>query len=71
MTTTKFQIRGMHCTGCAMTIEGALEDLPGVKTAKANYAKQIAEVEYDQTKVTEQQMIEAIQKAGYSATEHI
>jgi Cu+-exporting ATPase len=66
MTKTKFQIKGMHCVGCAMTIEGALEDLAGVKSASANYAKQSAEVEYDDKKVSEKQLIEAIQKAGYS-----
>ena len=66
MSKTKFQIKDMHCAGCAMTIEGALEDLPGVTAANANYAKQIADVEYDESKVTEQQMIAAIQQAGYS-----
>lgn len=66
MSKTKFQIRDMHCAGCAMTIEGALEDLPGVTEANANYAKQIAEVEFDESKVTEKQMIDAIKQAGYS-----
>jgi copper chaperone len=66
MSKTTFQINGMTCSGCAMTVEGALEDLPGVRTANASVAKQTAEVEYDETKVTEHQMIEAIQQAGYS-----
>lgn len=66
MTKTKFQIKGMHCVGCAMTIEGALEDLKGVKSASANYVKQNAEIEYDDKQVTEKQLIEAIQKAGYA-----
>jgi copper ion binding protein len=66
MTKTKFQIKGMHCVGCAMTIEGALEDLEGVKSANANYAKQSAEVEYDDKRVTEKQLIDAIQESGYS-----
>jgi copper chaperone CopZ len=66
MTTTKFQINDMHCAGCARTVQGALEELAGVKTATATLAKQIAEVEYDETQVTEKQMIEAIRAAGYS-----
>ncbi len=57
----------MHCVGCAMTIDGALEDLPGVKWAKTNYARQIAEVEYDERKVTDARLVEAIQLAGYQA----
>ncbi len=63
----RFQIRGMHCVGCAMTVDGALEDLPGVKSARTNYARQIAEVEYDERKVTDTRLIEAIQAAGYQA----
>ncbi|NWF67496.1 MAG: heavy-metal-associated domain-containing protein [Chloroflexi bacterium] len=66
MTKKKFQIKGMHCVSCAMNVEGALEDLPGVKTARVNYAKASAEVEFDEQEVNEKQMIEAIQKAGYA-----
>jgi copper chaperone CopZ len=68
MATKQFQIKDMHCAGCAMTIEGALEDLPGVKEARANYARQTADVDYDEGKVTVEQLVEAIQEAGYSVT---
>jgi len=67
MTKQKFQIQGMHCVGCAMTIDGAVEDLPGVKSATTNYARQVAEVEYDEKKVTDAQIMTAIQSAGYKA----
>lgn len=66
MSTTKFQITDMTCAGCARTVQGALETLVGVKTATTSLARQTAEVEYDESKVTEKQMIEAIQQAGYS-----
>jgi Cu+-exporting ATPase len=56
----------MHCVGCAMTIEGALEDLDGVKSVSVNYAKQSAEIEYDDKTVNQKHLIAAIQKAGYS-----
>ena len=61
----RFQIQGMHCVGCAMTIDGALEDLPGVRSASTNYARQIADVEYDDRQVSETQIVEAIREAGY------
>ncbi len=48
-----------------MTIDGALEDLPGVKSASTNYARQVADVEYDDRQVTEAQIVEAIREAGY------
>jgi copper chaperone CopZ len=67
MTKKRFQITGMHCVGCAMTIDGAVEDLPGVESATTNYAQQIVEVKYDESKVTETQIMDAIRAAGYTA----
>ena len=63
----RFQIQGMHCVGCAMTVDGAVEDLPGVKSANTNYARQTADVEFDEKKVTATQIIAAIEQAGYKA----
>ncbi len=67
MVKKRFQIRGMHCTGCAMVVDGAVEDLSGVKSAATSYARQVVEVDYDEGKVTHVQIIEAIQSAGYQA----
>lgn len=63
----RFQIQGMHCVGCAMTVDGAIEDLPGVKSTSTNYARQTVDVEYDEKKVTEAQIITAVKQAGYKA----
>jgi P-type Cu+ transporter len=63
----KFDVKGMHCVGCAMTIDGALEDVPGVKAATTNYARQVVEVEFDEQKVTDQVIVVTIEMAGYSA----
>lgn len=67
MVKQRFQIQGMHCVGCAMTVDGAVEDLSGVKSATTNYARQTADVEYDESKVTEMQIMAAIKDAGYTA----
>ncbi len=67
MVKQRFQIQGMHCVGCAMTVDGVVEDLSGVKSATTNYARQTADVEYDEGKVTETQIIAAIMDAGYTA----
>ena len=67
MTKKRFHIRVMHCTGCAMSIEGALEDLQGVKSASASYARQVVDVEYDEAKVLEEAIVRAVQEAGYTA----
>ena len=67
MKNQRLHIQGMHCVGCAMTVDGALEDLPGVKSASTNYARQTADVEYDEKKVTVTQLIAAVEQAGYKA----
>ncbi len=67
MTKVRLRIEGMHCVGCAMTIDGALEDLPGVQSASTNYARQVVDVEYDEHVVSEAQLIAAVAAAGYTA----
>lgn len=61
----KLKIEGMHCTSCSMNIDFDLEDA-GVKS-KTSYAAQICEVEFDEEKLSIQQIIEVIQKTGYQA----
>lgn len=57
----------MHCTSCAMTIDGDLEDTGKVKSSKTNYAKAQTEVEFDPEKITEKEILGVIKKAGYTA----
>jgi copper chaperone CopZ len=63
-----FEISGMHCVGCTMAVEGAIEDLPGVQSASANYARQVAEVVYDEAKLAAEDIITAVETAGYTAS---
>ena len=57
----------MHCTSCAMNIDGELEDTEGVKQSNTNYAKQETEVEFDEKKVDEKKVLEIIKSVGYTA----
>lgn len=68
MTKLKLKIDGMHCTSCAMNIDGELEDTEGVKESNTNYAKQVTEVEFDDAKINLQKIINIIKTVGYSAT---
>jgi copper chaperone CopZ len=63
-----FKITGMHCTACAMNIDGELEDTMGVTSASTNYAKSLTTVEYDTNKVKEKDLIAAIKRAGYDSS---
>lgn len=62
------KISGMHCTTCAMSIEGDLEDTVGVKSAKASYAKQQCEVEFEEDKIEIKEIVSTIKATGYSAS---
>ena len=66
-TKLKFKITGMHCTSCAMNIDGELEDTDGIKQSNTNYAKSQTEVEFDEEKVDDKKIVEIINNAGYKA----
>jgi P-type Cu+ transporter len=59
-------IRGMTCASCASRIERKLNKLAGV-TATVNYATEMARVEYDQAAVAPEQLVAAVEAAGYVA----
>ena len=60
-------ITGMHCTSCAMNIDGELEDTDGVTESSTNYAKAMTTVTFDESKVSEQVLIKSIETLGYTA----
>ena len=62
-----FRISDMHCSNCAMRVEGIEDDLPGVKKVSASYQKGQMVVEFDETKIGEAEIIAAVKKAGYTA----
>lgn len=64
----QLQIQKMTCAACAGHIEKALNKLPGV-TATVNVATEIARVNFMPGAVTVQQLIDAVVKAGYGASE--
>jgi copper chaperone CopZ len=60
------QITDMHCSSCPMRLEGIEDILPGIRNIRASYQKQNMEVEFDENLVTEQQILDAIKKLGYT-----
>ncbi|MGJ8591595.1 MAG: cation transporter [Aquaticitalea sp.] len=61
----EFGIEGMTCAmGCAKTIEKKIAGMEGVKSAKVDFTKEIAMVEYDDAKVTPKTLEEAVKKTG-------
>jgi copper chaperone CopZ len=60
-----FRVPDMECPNCAMHLEGLEDELPGVKRIDASYKKQLMEVEFDETKVSIEQIISAANAIGY------
>jgi len=58
----KIKIEGMTCQHCAMSVERAIEDVPGVKKVKVKLKANIAEVkgEFDIGEISK-----AVESAGY------
>jgi DNA-binding transcriptional MerR regulator/copper chaperone CopZ len=67
MKTTVFAVEGMHCDGCARTIEALLGRLPGVRKADASYEAREARVLHDRNQAAEADLIAAIAKGGFKA----
>ena len=67
-TTLELPITGMTCANCAMTIERTLKKkVPGVTNASVNFATERATIEYIPALTSIDEMIKAIEKAGYGA----
>ncbi len=60
-----FPVTGMTCTNCAANIERALKKLPGIISAVVNFASEHVSVEYLPDLTSIEDMIAAIEKAGY------
>src|SRR4051794_1404630 len=60
-------ITGMTCASCANRIERKLNKLDGV-TASVNYATEKARVDFDPGAVATEDLVAAVEAAGYSAT---
>lgn len=62
---TSLVISGMHCSSCASIIERQLKKVPGVAEAKVNFASEKASVLYDTGSAKVDDLIKAVEKAGY------
>jgi Cu+-exporting ATPase len=62
---TTLDITGMTCSTCAITVEKALSEVPGVARANVNFAAERATVEYDPSVTSEEALITTVADTGY------
>ncbi len=67
MKRTTFELTGMTCASCAHNIDRMLNQTEGVSEAHINLASDKAVITYDETLISIDTMIEAIEAIGYEA----
>lgn len=65
MNTVTLKIEGMHCDGCAATIQALLERNSGVRKVAVTFKDGEARVLYDPHSVTESELTATIEKSGF------
>lgn len=60
-------IEGMHCEGCSKRLTNVLKDLEGVKDAKVSLEEKKAEIEYDESAISLDEIKDAVADAGFEA----
>lgn len=69
MKTAIFKIDGMHCDGCARTIEALVSTEPGVRKASVSFKERDARILFDPQTVSADRLAEAIRQAGYAVAD--
>ncbi|GHT54229.1 hypothetical protein FACS189451_06020 [Bacteroidia bacterium] len=60
-----FPVLKMSCANCALNVEKALQQQPGVNSAQVNFANNTATVEYDPALTNGEKLQAAVRSAGY------
>ena len=66
MTEKTFNVPDMSCAHCKAAVEGALNKRSGVERVNADIVKGIVEVSYNEGTVTTEDLLGAIEEAGYT-----
>ena len=62
------KIKGMGCQNCVNAVTESLTELEGVNKVNVSLEKELAEVEFDESKINAGKMIEAIKELEYEAS---
>ena len=61
-------VQGMTCASCVAHVQAALAKVPGVNEARVNLMTEQATVVFDPRQADSAKFVDAVQRAGYSAT---
>jgi copper chaperone len=69
MPKTTLTVRGMTCNHCVSSVRSALEETPGVRSARVDLEKEEAVVDYDDALASPRELATVVAQAGYEAEE--
>ena len=59
-------VRGMHCGGCERTVSDAVQSVPGVGSARADFVAEEVEVTFDPGQTDLDAIRTAVRDAGFA-----
>ena len=65
METVNWNISGMHCDGYSARLQKVIYEKDGVLFATDSYAEKQASMEYDSSIISQEQLQDTIEKAGF------
>lgn len=68
--TVNLEVVGMTCTGCEETVKYAANELDGIIEVNASYENSNAQIKFDASITSKEEVIKAINATGYTATEN-
>ncbi|WP_026838507.1 mercuric transport protein MerTP [Gillisia sp. JM1] len=63
--TVNFNVKGMTCTSCEEHVKHTVNELEGIVNVKASYENESAEVKFDNSKTSKEDIEKAINSTGY------
>ena len=65
MTKLVLKVKGMHCASCSILIDKLLSKQEGVISVKTNYSASKTALEFDESKITLEEIDAFVNKLGY------
>ncbi len=67
MKSKTYKIEGMTCASCSSAVERAFKKVPGAEKVSVNLATEKMNIDFDESKLQENDIFKAVEKAGYKA----
>ncbi len=64
----RYHITGMTCSACSAHVEKAVSQVSGVERVSVNLLTETMDVEYEEGKLSSDEIVGAVEKAGYGAS---